>query len=102
SSTRPFPSDGLLVTSVDRLNRAFSSEILRPVVRQGHLQLQATQYVGVVRFGNCTFQILPKIHREASSEPAREATHNLLHLLAYAGEVPIHESEIAQLAERTS
>ena len=53
-------------------------------------KLQAAQFVGVVRLGEQTIQILPKTHRSAERvESAREATANLLHLLAYAADVPI-------------
>jgi hypothetical protein len=47
--------------ALDRLNRAAGVEILRPVVRGGVKELRAAQHVGVLRLGNRTVQVLPKI-----------------------------------------
>jgi 5-methylcytosine-specific restriction enzyme subunit McrC len=92
-------TDGDLAT-LERLNRGAGAQILRPTVRVGKRELQAAQHVGVVRLGGRTVQILPKIHRRSdASDEARfkEATHNLLHLLAYAGQLPVREHEVTSL-----
>src|SRR5215475_13923398 len=89
--------------SLDRLHRAIGAEILQPVVRGGGLrELRATQFVGVVRLGSRTVQILPKIHRATNEltdakEVARQATRNLLRLLEYAGDLSVREHGLARL-----
>lgn len=88
------------LAALEQMNKSIGVPLLRPTVRAGKLELQAAQHVGVVRLGNRTIQILPKIYRpgEASNEErTKEATHNLLHLLAYAGQLPVREHEIAPL-----
>ena len=83
------------------LNRQTGANILTPKIDVAGKQLQAAQFVGVVRLGEQTFQILPKIHRSGEREAsAREATANLLHLLAYAADVPIEEQGVAPLLSR--
>ena len=86
------------------VNRQAGANILTPKIdATGKQQLQAAQYVGVVRLGEQTIQILPKIHSspgQAASE--REATANLLHLLAYASDVPISEQGVAPLLAKKS
>jgi 5-methylcytosine-specific restriction endonuclease McrBC regulatory subunit McrC len=56
--------------------------------------------------GSRTIQILPKIYQsdEKTEEDAqgREATHNLLHLLAYAGQLPVREHTLAPLLKRAN
>jgi 5-methylcytosine-specific restriction enzyme subunit McrC len=92
-------TDGELA-ALERLNKTVGVSLLRPTVRAGKRELQAAQHVGVVRLGARTIQILPKIYRPGGAteeERTREATHNLLHLLAYAGQLPIREHEIAPL-----
>src|SRR5437868_1982326 len=76
--------------ALERLSKEIGVEILRLGLRNGKRILQAAQHVGVVRLNGRTIQVLPKIYR--SSEDAteakrtREATRNLLYLLAYAGQ----------------
>lgn len=88
------------LAALERLNRGAGAQILRPTVRAGRRELQAAQHVGAVRLGGRMIRILPKIHRAggASAEAHyEEATHNLLHLLAYAGQLPVREHEVAPL-----
>jgi 5-methylcytosine-specific restriction enzyme subunit McrC len=92
-------SDSELVT-LEQMNKSLGVPLLRPAIRAGKRELQAAQHVGVVRLGGRTIQILPKIYRPGdTSNEARikEATHNLLHLLAYAGQLPVREHELAPL-----
>jgi 5-methylcytosine-specific restriction enzyme subunit McrC len=92
-------TDGELA-ALERLNRGAGAQILRPTVRAGKRELQAAQHVGVVRLGGRAIQILPKIHRvggASAEERFEEATHNLLHLLAYAGHLPVREHEVTPL-----
>lgn len=89
------------LTMLAQLNQAGRSEILRPVVSSGKIGIQATQYVGVVRLRRRTIQILPKMYR-SNIQAQNEATRNLLHLLAYAGQIPIREQALASLLRRNS
>jgi 5-methylcytosine-specific restriction enzyme subunit McrC len=86
---------------MERVRRAAGAEVLRLGVRGGKRVIQAAQHVGVVRLGHRTVQVLPKIHRSgeavSEAERAREATHNLLYLLAYAGQLPVREHALAHL-----
>jgi len=89
---------------LERMRRATGVDILRPTVRAGGArELQAAEQVGVVRLGQRTVQILPKIYRSrgaSESTRAEEATRNLLHLLAHAGQLPVREHELAPLLNR--
>lgn len=92
------------LNALERLNATTGAEILRATVRGRKRVLKAKHYVGVIRFGRHTVQVLPKIYRQSATskpeDPARQATSNLLHLLAYAGHVSIREQEIAPLLQR--
>jgi len=104
--SKPFPwSDRDLVT-FERLRRTLGVDVIRATVRNGERAIQSAQHVGVVRLGHRTVQILPKMYRANDAAPeqqrAQEATRNLLHLLAYAGQLPIREHEIAPLVRRDS
>lgn len=90
------------VASLERLRRTAGADILRAVVSRGRKCLQAAQYVGVVRLGQRCFQILPKIYRAdaTSTERARQATGNLLHMLQAAGQVLVREHSFAGLLRR--
>ncbi len=91
------------------LNKSLSKDVLLPTFRDGNRELKATEQVGVVRYGNKTVQILPKIynaHNQFASasrdETARQASENLLYLLAVSNRFPVRESEIAALASHNS
>src|SRR3989442_7052165 len=103
-TSKPFDWNDRHCALLERMREAFGSDVLRPVVQGRTKRLQAAQYVGVVRFGNRTIQILPKIYQltETSDEKERtkEATRNLLHMLETAGQLPIREHAIAPLLRR--
>ncbi len=89
--------------ALERINKAFGTEVLRATVRAGKHELRAAQHVGIVRVGGRTIQVLPKIHRTGSStdeERAIDATRNLLYMLAYAGQLPVREHALASLLRR--
>lgn len=91
------PSD---LAALERLQRAAKTEILRPVVRHGHYHLQATEQVGLVRLGEQTIQVLPKLFRRegvAPEEQAQAATRALVYLLANTSQLAIAESGLTQL-----
>jgi McrBC 5-methylcytosine restriction system component len=92
-------TDGEL-SALEQMNKSLGVTLLHPTVRAGKRELQAAQHVGVVRVGGRTIQILPKIYRHinnSNEERAKEAMHNLLHLLSYAGQLPVREYEMASL-----
>lgn len=74
-------------------------------MRRGEKRIQAAQHVGVIRLGGRTVQVLPKIYQtsETADEKlkAKEATANLLRMLAYAGELQVREHELASLLRQT-
>jgi 5-methylcytosine-specific restriction enzyme subunit McrC len=90
---------------LERMRLEVGTEVLRPTVRRGTKAIQAAQHVGVFRLRNRTVQVLPKIYRasEGSGEniKAREATANLLRMLAYAGRFLIREHQLAELLRQT-
>jgi 5-methylcytosine-specific restriction enzyme subunit McrC len=106
--------------ALERLNRAVGAEVLRATLRRRRVGVCATQYVGLVRLGGRAVQVLPKTHRVrhparagvedeaaggaladgARDESAREATRNLLHMLAAAGRLPVREHSLAPLVRR--
>lgn len=93
-------------TLLDRLQQRLPAQIVQPIYRAGGWSLKAGQHVGVVRLGEQVIQILPKIYQSPDSADrslrAREATANLLHMLAYAGYLRVQESDIANLLSRSS
>lgn len=88
--------------ALEQVSRVTGQEILHATIRHGKRVLQATQYVGVFRFGNTSVQVLPKIYQSSLQETEpnyqQEATRNLLYLLNYTLQLPIREYEIASLA----
>jgi 5-methylcytosine-specific restriction enzyme subunit McrC len=91
------------LVAIERLNRASGAEVLHAAMRGARRTLQARQYVGVVRLGRTTVQILPKIYQAKVQDDrahARSATHNLLHMLAYADQLQLREQEMAPLLQR--
>lgn len=102
---KAYPWTDADLTRLERLNLSVGREILRATARNGQRAIQASQHVGVIRFGQRTIQILPKIYRPtgntSSEDKTKEVTANLLHLLSYAGTLPIREHEIAPLLRQT-
>lgn len=89
------------LAALERLRRAAGAEVLRATVVDGRRELQAAQFVGVVRLGGRTVQVLPKIYRAGARADGatrdEEATANLLHMLAYAGHLSVREHALAPL-----
>jgi 5-methylcytosine-specific restriction enzyme subunit McrC len=98
----PFEWTNRDLAALEHLNRAAGVEVLHATVRGQQRKLQARQMVGVVRFGGHTVQVLPKIYRADTDErqQAKEATRNLLYLLAYAGRLPVYEYALTPLLQR--
>jgi 5-methylcytosine-specific restriction enzyme subunit McrC len=82
-----------------RLSQKMGVEVLKPTLRHGKVSFQARQFVGVLRLGQRTLQILPKIHRPTPPAPqsSTEASRNLLWMLDYAGYLSLKESNLAAL-----
>ncbi|MGI8732798.1 MAG: McrC family protein [Pyrinomonadaceae bacterium] len=103
--SKAFPWTDRDLALLERMRQATGADVLRAIVRGGKRAIQAAQHVGVIRLGNRTIQVLPKIYqaREAENEEVRtrEATVNLLRMLAYAGELPVREHELAPLMGQT-
>lgn len=84
------------------------------LIKIGHHGLQATQFVGVLRLGEITIQVLPKIDYLVQGEPGatggfdskylqiETSTRNLLYLLSYAYDLPLHERNLAPLFHHRS
>lgn len=99
-----------IIEQLALLNESSEVELLR----LGHSYLQATQFVGVIRVGETTLQILPKIDYDPAgdteatlgSRPHQAAVHtatrNLLYLLSYTQNLQIREQDIAPLLARRS
>jgi len=84
--------------AVTRLSQSMGVDILKPVLRQGKACFQARQFVGVLRLGQRTLQILPKIHQSLERHHSiSEASRNLLWMLDYAGHLSIKETDLAAL-----
>ncbi|MGC2236396.1 MAG: hypothetical protein WA584_09555 [Pyrinomonadaceae bacterium] len=92
--------------AVSKMNAEIGANVLSPVVRFGKREFKGSEQVGVVKFGNRSVQILPKIYRPNYSgneeQIAREASRNLLKLLSYAGNFPFNESEMNSLLKQTN
>ena len=91
---------------LERIRVTIGTEVLRATVRGGKRAFQAAQHVGVIRLGNRTVQVLPKTYQaiETADENlrAKQATTNLLRMLAYAGDLRIREHEIAPLLRQAN
>lgn len=96
----------VLADRVQALNQAAGQELLRV----GYRQLQATQFVGLIRLGGLSLQVLPKIDRDGDPDAARgsdpfdqataSATRNLLAMLAYGQDVAVTRPETAALGHQ--
>lgn len=98
-----------LFARIDRLNEIAGHEILH----LSHKGLRANAFVGIVRAGEFTFEILPKIDyplseakapgiqpgipakQKASLQPVQTAAENLLSLLSYAYNLRFYDSGIS-------
>ncbi|MCP4548427.1 MAG: hypothetical protein GY835_18375 [bacterium] len=96
------------VAQIERLNQTCGVEL----VRLGHNHLRATQFVGVIRVGETTLQILPKIDFKGSADAQTDsipyraalgsATRNLLYLLSYTQDLQVKEQDVSPLLAQRS
>lgn len=84
---------------IARLSKAVGTDVLKPIVRQGRVCFQARQFVGIIRAGRRTLQILPKIHCATDSRDQRvsEASRNLLWMLDYVEGLNLKAENISSL-----
>lgn len=94
----PFAWENHHLSALEQLNQARKAEILQATTERGQRVLKANHYVGVVRLGRDTIQILPKIDNGDSS--TQSATRNLLYLLEQVGNFPISKPELNSLLQQ--
>ena len=90
------------LAAVERLNRRAGSPILQPQIRNGRPGWRTTQYVGLVRLGATSFQILPKLYQSSTGEQAvqaREAARHLLYLLAHTQDLGVQDTGLAAILQ---
>ena len=87
------------LSKIEQLNATMGVDILSIGFKQGKHVVMATSYVGVIRIGKTTIEILPKVDKDGDK---RLAAQNLLYFLSYTRKLSIKESDIARLTERTS
>jgi 5-methylcytosine-specific restriction enzyme subunit McrC len=101
------PDDPMLV-ELEKLNERTGTDI----ISIGRKHLTATQYVGILKVGKRTIQILPKIDYQDSgispfptvdneSQQIRTASVNLLHLLSYTHDLPMKSIEQTSISSQT-
>jgi 5-methylcytosine-specific restriction enzyme subunit McrC len=103
-----FYPDHPVIDALDQLNNLFG----KTYIQLGLRSLKATAYVGIIRIGEITFQILPKIDYDPKGDPdqpiesdsniraVESASRNLLFLLSYALNIQLHQQEISSLLTR--
>ena len=93
-------ADDREIRALTQLLKATDVNVLSPIIRQGKVCFQAKQFVGVVRLGTRTIQILPKIYRSTDrTQSIIEASRNLLWMLDYATGINLRKSDTASLKE---
>jgi 5-methylcytosine-specific restriction enzyme subunit McrC len=99
-----FPWTDKDLRAIEKLNILTGNEVIRATVRGSQRVLQAKEHVGLLRFGNYSINVLPKIYQSRvdvdKTVQTKQATRNLLHLLSFAGQISIKEQSIAQLMSR--
>jgi 5-methylcytosine-specific restriction enzyme subunit McrC len=83
---------------LDRLNKQSKTKLLDIDHAHGHPRLVATHHVGLLHLADLSLQVLPKMHRSPNSDRKTqhaEATRNLLVLLSYALNLPLHDHHAA-------
>jgi len=78
--------------ALEDLNRS------KPFMECGLRTIRPLNYVGVVRAGNVTIQIFPKLFKDERYQDHRKTiAANLLKMLSYSGDIPFREMDIAGL-----
>jgi 5-methylcytosine-specific restriction enzyme subunit McrC len=58
-----FPWTDRDLALIERLRASTGTDVLRATTRNGKRAIQALQHVGVIRLGNRTVQVLPKVYQ---------------------------------------
>lgn len=92
-----------VLEALEMLPKPPGEEVLKLVIRNGEVALQATQFVGLYQLGPLRLQVLPKIYRTAAHGEAaqREAVQNLFFMLKHALNLPIHIGSASMLDHST-
>src|SRR5690606_4615953 len=70
----------------------------KPFLECGLRTIRPLNYVGVVRVGDLTIQIFPKLFKDERYQDHRKTiAANLLKMLSYSGDIPFREMDIAGL-----
>ncbi len=95
-------NDDVRIEQLEKLNQDCGVSLLN----LGRHGLTATQYVGLMRIGNVSIQILPKIdYKITAQEELRQsdkeiaAASNLMTMLAYACNLQIHPQDVESLKQ---
>jgi 5-methylcytosine-specific restriction enzyme subunit McrC len=87
------------VAALDLFNRKLAKSGAK-AFDLGLRSARTRQFCGVVSLGHESIEILPKIESAQSQEADATARLRLLRMLAAARKLPIHEAEVARLAEQ--
>lgn len=81
-----------VLAALESLSGSGTREALELVVHQGQVAVRAKQFVGLFQLGPLRLQVLPKMYRTSAvgQEAQRQAAQNLLVMLRYALDLPIH------------
>lgn len=100
-----WPPDHPAIEQIERLNTLTGAELLHV----GRHKVKASQFVGVLRVGGTTIQVLPKVDCDPTGNPdapdnsplyraaEQSATHNLLHMLSYTHDLQVRDQDLAGL-----
>jgi 5-methylcytosine-specific restriction enzyme subunit McrC len=92
------------LSDLDRVNKLLGAELLSFTIKGKDRYIKSNEYVGIIRFGNYSIQVLPKMYKNApgisQKEIERQATGNLLHMLSIAGQLPFKDNDLTNLLEK--
>lgn len=94
----PFAWNDTHLRALEHIHRRLGTVVLQATTKHGRRVLRAGSHVGMVRLGQDTFQILPKI--DYGADETGSATRNLLTLLEIAGNIPVRQHDLAPFLQR--
>ena len=101
--TIPFDWTDRELHAIARLNGNSSMTLVHLLNRPGQRLLRTTQYVGIVRLGSHTIQVLPKLYQtHGITPPAQQAARNLLYLLTQTADLDVRDSDVAPVMQQHS
>lgn len=83
------------------LEKQKDNDLLQNVFTFTSKGIKANHYVGVLKYKNCQFEILPKLLNKdnPTKEEKQNILHNLLYMLSLTKELDIKENEISKLCK---